>query len=304
MVVQVIVDSVEKHSNRLSHVDLYCLGPPCQSWSTAGTKAGAHDKRGKLLFNCGNYVSDKRPKTVILENVPGLPRNFRKQFDKLVRVFEDSGYVVYWKVLNAYDHNLPQNRPRMYLVAFSTEVQHYLKQRPFLFPRELEHHMPLSAVLEPEGRKTDGKPESELNVSQRDRIKHNLEQAATCYGINTDREIIVSDVDASEAYATWKAGIFPCITSSRAKTGGYHLSSHKRKTCTEELMRAQGMSPRRLADWPKFMGVAQFRAAVGNAMAVTVLERLIAPVLYSAGLIDKPLVDRHTDASWRPGFLS
>lgn len=296
------MDDVRKRTDELDRVDLYCLGPPCQSWSTCGRKAGVHDPRGKLLFNCRSYVSKKQPKTIILENVPGLVTTFRKHFDKLIQVFEKAGYVVYWKILNAHDNNLPQNRSRLYLVAFSAEVKHHLTQRPFFFPEVLNHRLPLSAVLEPKDKKTDGKPESAFKKSQRARIKRNMRKAIG-RGVDPDREIVVSDIDSSEAFASCQVGRFPCVTASRAKMGGFHLSSHKRKTCTEELMRAQGMSPRRLVDWSKFLRVTELRHAVGNAMAVPVLERLIARVLYSAGLVNSPLKDTYMDPNFKPAFI-
>ena len=69
----VIMDDATKPVDELPKVDLYMLGPPCQSWSTAGKRGGVHDKkgRGKLLFNCKTYVREKTPKIVVVENVPG-----------------------------------------------------------------------------------------------------------------------------------------------------------------------------------------------------------------------------------------
>lgn len=295
------MDNVRRRGGELSRVDLYCLGPPCQSWSTCGRKAGASDPRGKLLFNFRRYVSKKQPKTIILENVPGL-LHFPKHFDKLINQFKKAGYTVYWKILNALDNNVPQNRSRLYLVAFSAEVKHFLKQRTFEFPKALEHRMPLSSILEPKDAQTDGQPESAFSQKQRARLKRNMRKLIG-QGVNPDREIVVSDVDSSDSFATFHVGRLPCITASRAKMGGFHLSSHQRRTCTQELMRGQGMSPRRLADWSMFMSASQLREAVGNAMAVPVLERLIARVLYSAGLVDLPMEDKHEDPNFKPAFI-
>ena len=141
-----------------------------------------------------------------------------------------------------------------------------------------------------------------------ERGKRAVEAALECaegeYGINIKKVPIVTDVDASQKFASWTAGYLPCITATRCKSGGFHVSSCGRKTALTELMRCQGMNPAgQLKDWSRYMTAAQLGHAVGNAMSVTVLERIFQRALFSAGFLDKELKDKHMSETYKPAFL-
>jgi DNA (cytosine-5)-methyltransferase 1 len=104
-------------------VDIFVGGVPCQPWSVAGCLKGFEDPRGKLWFDVIRLVNNNRPKGFIFENVSGLasPKN-RENLDLILQEFKQIGYFVQWKILNAYDFGLPQNRDRVFIVGIRNDL--------------------------------------------------------------------------------------------------------------------------------------------------------------------------------------
>ena len=96
------------------------------------------------------------------------------------------------------------------------------------------------------------------------------------------------DLAASARFENIGIGISPCITATRAKQGGYFIVNQKRMTSTHEIGRLQGF-PTWAVD--KMLSTishpGDIRFAIGNAMGVNVLVRLLPRVLYSAGLLQE-----------------
>ena len=115
--------------------DVITGGVPCQSWSVAGQKKGFDDERGQLWFDVINLVDSCKPKIFIFENVKGLsdPKH-KESLSLIINSFRKSGYVVYTKVLNAYDFGLPQNRDRLFIVGLRKDIDKY---QDFVFPKPL-----------------------------------------------------------------------------------------------------------------------------------------------------------------------
>lgn len=98
-------------------------GPPCQSWSVAGSGRGLIDKRGLLFFDFINIVEQSQPLFFVAENVEGLLLEKNKGAFSLIKThFENAGYNVYCKVLNAVDYGVPQNRKRVFFVGYRYDV--------------------------------------------------------------------------------------------------------------------------------------------------------------------------------------
>lgn len=99
--------------------DLLLAGFPCQPFSHAGLKKGFDDTRGTLFFNIAQIIETHRPKAVFLENVKGLVGHDKgRTFATIKKVLEeDLGYHVYYKVHNAKDFGVPQNRQRIFIIA-------------------------------------------------------------------------------------------------------------------------------------------------------------------------------------------
>ena len=98
--------------------DILLAGFPCQPFSTAGKREGFLDTRGTLFFEIERILQDKSPFGFLLENVEGLVKHDRgRTLNAIVTNLKNLGYRVSWKVLNAVDFGIPQNRKRIYLVG-------------------------------------------------------------------------------------------------------------------------------------------------------------------------------------------
>lgn len=98
-------------------------GPPCQSWSLAGSMRGIEDKRGQLVYDYVRILEGKRPKFFLFENVPGILSNKHiEEFKKLIQVFQDIGYDVQYKLLNSADYGIPQIRKRVFIVGIRKDL--------------------------------------------------------------------------------------------------------------------------------------------------------------------------------------
>lgn len=123
-------------SVNIPFVDGIIGGPPCQSWSEAGAGRGINDKRGQLFFEYIRILKDKQPLFFLAENVSGilLPRH-REAFKEILKRFEEVGYNVSFKLLNAHNYGVPQDRNRVIIVGY-----HKKKLGTFFeFPKPLEH---------------------------------------------------------------------------------------------------------------------------------------------------------------------
>lgn len=113
--------------------DILTAGFPCQPFSNAGNRRGVFDERGELYLECLRIIECKRPKVVLFENVKGLLSSKHQSGKKLIDVIkedlENIGYRVNYKVVNASDYGVPQNRERMILVGFRNDLN-----KEFVFP--------------------------------------------------------------------------------------------------------------------------------------------------------------------------
>lgn len=99
-------------------VDLLAGGVPCPPFSVAGKQLGKADERD-LFPEAIRLVGECEPRAVLLENVRGLgDPKFESYRETIVGALDDLGYEARWKLVHASDHNVPQLRPRMLLVAF------------------------------------------------------------------------------------------------------------------------------------------------------------------------------------------
>jgi len=104
--------------------DLLLAGFPCQPFSHAGKRKGFEDTRGTLFFSIANVISVKKPKVVLLENVRGLLNHDSGNTFTVIRAtLEELNYVVHYRVLNARDFGLPQNRNRLFIVAIRRDLK-------------------------------------------------------------------------------------------------------------------------------------------------------------------------------------
>lgn len=116
-------------SSEIPDFDILLAGFPCQAFSAAGKRRGFMDTRGTLFFEVERILKAKQPKGFILENVEGLVNHDKvNPKDKIGRTLstilshlDALGYKINWKILNAKDFGVPQERKRIYIVGTKTE---------------------------------------------------------------------------------------------------------------------------------------------------------------------------------------
>ena len=108
------------------YVDIFLAGFPCQPFSVQGLGKGVDDKKngGGIVYQLLRYIKKRRPKMLLLENVPGLLTKHADvllQVMQILRGWKDANglplYTVLWAMLNSRDHGLPQNRQRIFIIG-------------------------------------------------------------------------------------------------------------------------------------------------------------------------------------------
>lgn len=104
-------------------VDYMHFSPPCTSYSTAGKQLGIEDLRGQLVYETIRIIKGKKPKAFTIENVRGLSTGKNKKvLEIIIKELEENDYKVNWKVLNAYDYDVVQNRERLLIVGVRNDI--------------------------------------------------------------------------------------------------------------------------------------------------------------------------------------
>lgn len=140
-------------------LDIYMTSPPCQAFSLAGKRKGEDDDRGVLFYNSHEFIQKNKPRYFIFENVKGLlSDDGGKTFERwcqylggksingnynLFPLKEAAPYHIYYKVLNAKNYGVPQNRERIFIIGIRDE-----EDNTFRFPKEERLTKRLKDVLE------------------------------------------------------------------------------------------------------------------------------------------------------------
>jgi len=130
---------VDIPSSEVPECDGIIGGPPCQSWSEAGSLRGIDDDRGKLFFDFIRILKDKQPKFFLAENVSGMlaPRHNRA-LNNIKKLFEDSGYNLSFTKLNSSDYGVPQDRLRVFFIGIRKDFNF-----SYSFPKPLSKKVTL-----------------------------------------------------------------------------------------------------------------------------------------------------------------
>jgi len=196
-------------------LDIYMTSPPCQAFSLAGKRLGKNDKRGILFFNSLEFIEKNKPRFFIFENVKGLLSDDNgKTFSEWVNFLGGKSvngapvlfpyadaveYHLYWKVLNAKHHGVPQNRERVFLIGIRDD-----KDNNFSFPAEEHLTKRLKDVLESE-------VDEKYFLSEKG-IEHILAKEGVYTGINEDPTRCLTT-----RYSASLAGTFIKIKSATSK---------------------------------------------------------------------------------------
>jgi len=106
-----------------SEIDGIIGGPPCQSWSEAGSLKGIEDERGQLFYDYIRILKSKQPKFFLAENVSGMLADRHSEAVKnILKTFEECGYDVTLTLVNAKDYGVAQERKRVFYIGFRKDL--------------------------------------------------------------------------------------------------------------------------------------------------------------------------------------
>lgn len=139
-------DVVKIEIDKIPDFDLMSWGFPCQDISIAGRMEGIKEgTRSGLYYEGYKILKAKMPKISIIENVKNLTsQRFRSQFDSILSEISELGYNNYWKILNAKDYGVPQNRERVFIVSIRKDID----KGNFIFPSPVTLNLKLKDILE------------------------------------------------------------------------------------------------------------------------------------------------------------
>ena len=132
-------------------IDLITYGFPCQDISLAGKQKGMFNDDGTqtrsgLFFEALRIIEATKPKIAIAENVKNLTgKKFKEQFELVLKSLEEAGYSNYWKVLNAKDYGIPQNRERVFIISIRKDID-----KGYEFPNPFPLQLRLKDMLDAE----------------------------------------------------------------------------------------------------------------------------------------------------------
>lgn len=253
-------------TNEIPDFDVMLAGFPCQAFSIAGLRKGFDDEKGRgtLFFELVRIFKEKKPSIIFLENVKNLVghdngNTFRVILDEL----QKEGYHAKYAVLNAMTYgNVPQNRERIYIVAFKDEE----KYRNFEFPLPIELTTKLSDIIDFEN-KVD-----EKYYYTKGKYKGDI------------YEQLVAAMDDMDTVYQWrrkyvrknKSGVVPTLTANQGE-GGHNVCLVKtntgiRKMTPHECFNTQGF-PKDFT-LPEKMSDARLYKQAGNSVCVSVIKRI------------------------------
>jgi len=118
-------------------------GPPCQSWSEAGTLKGIDDQRGQLFFEFIRILKAKKPSFFLAENVSGmLASRHSEALKNIKKLFSDCGYDLSFEMLNASAYGVPQDRKRVFFIGYRKDLR-----KKFSFPDQIKEKRTLKDAI-------------------------------------------------------------------------------------------------------------------------------------------------------------
>lgn len=247
--------------------DVLCAGFPCQAFSIAGNRKGFADTRGTLFFDVEKIIEKHRPKVVFLENVKNLVSHDKgNTFKTIIEILEQKlGYKTYSSVLNSMTHaNIPQNRERIFIIAFDpNQVKNHSK---FKFPEKIELTKSIHDILE------KGKQEEKYYYQKDHKYYPELEKTMTSKDtVYQWRRVYVREN---------KSNVCPTLTANMG-TGGHNVPLIKdnygiRKLTPRECFSFQGYPQNYIL--PNLANSKLYMQS-GNSVTTTLIERIANEIM-------------------------
>lgn len=251
-------------NSEIPNFDIMIAGFPCQAFSIAGYRQGFDDEkgRGNLFFELERIFKEKQPKIIFLENVKNLVSHDKgRTFAKIMKSLEDENYYVKYNVLNTMNYgNTPQNRERIYIVAFKDKE----KFKNFEFPKPLELTTGLSDILNFSSLEESKYYYNSENFAQYDLLKEGVKSKDTIY--QWRRQYVREN----------KSNVCPTLTANMG-TGGHNVpliltDNGIRKLTPRECFNLQGFPEEFIL--PEKISNTQLYKQAGNSVSVSVIKRI------------------------------
>ena len=262
-------DITKINEKDIPHHDILCGGFPCQAFSVSGKQKGFDDSRGTLFFDIARIVKYHKPKLLFLENV----RNFEKHdngntLKVVIKTLDNLGYNVKYKVLNASNFGLPQNRQRIYLVCFRKDI--IIDE--FIFPTPTNERVSLKDILEkkPEAKIID---RPDIIIKKQFELKKNIFNEFEVPNKPIQIGIVNKGGQGEHIYDPNGHAITLSAHGGGvgSKTGLYKVGKTIRKLSTRECARIQGFGD----DFKIVSSQSQAYKQFGNSVAINVLKNIL-----------------------------
>ena len=144
---KIVEKGIKNYLKDNEEIDLVSGGYPCQSFSYAGNRLGLEDTRGTLFYDYAEVLKEIQPKMFFAENVKGLTTHDKgRTLQVMLNVFEEVGYKVYYKVLNALDYGVAQKRQRIVIIGVRKDIYEKIGE-DYKFPEPYEKQLTLKDIL-------------------------------------------------------------------------------------------------------------------------------------------------------------
>ena len=265
-ITQINEETIPKH-------DILCGGFPCQAFSISGKQKGFEDIRGTLFFDIARIVKFHQPKVLFLENVKNLEKHDTGRTLKvIIRTLEELDYSVYTKVLNASNFGLPQNRERIYIIAFNNSID----SSKFQFPAPSNQSVCLEHILEPNPSDAKVINRNDIEIYKDYDCPTNLFEEMQLLNKPIQIGIVNKGGQGERIYHP----LGHAITLSAygggvgAKTGLYLVNKQIRKLSPRECARVQGFPDSFIIHSSQTQAYKQF----GNSVSINVLQNILMQI--------------------------
>lgn len=255
-------DIRDVETDDIPDIDVVLSGFPCQAFSVAGYRKGFEDKQnGDLFFETLRVVVAKQPRIVFLENVKNLVGHDKgKTFRIICDALKENGYYIKYQVLNAKEFgNIPQNRERIYVIAF----KYFEDYVYFNFPLPVELTTTLSDVIDFNEKVDDKFYYTRNSFKHYDELEKEMTDSDSVY--QWRRKYIRKN----------KSGVVPTLTANMG-TGGHNVpliiaKDGFRKLTPRETFNVQGFPSN--FKLPEQANGHLYKQA-GNSVVIPVIERI------------------------------
>ncbi len=251
-------DLKDLQTSEVEKVDILTAGFPCQAFSIAGHQKGFRDDRGNVFFEILRFVDDLNPKVIFLENVKNLVGHDKgKTFKRITYELEERGYTLKYEVLNSCEYgNVPQNRERIYILAFKDKKI----AEKFNFPKPKKLNKKVTDFIDSETEEKYYYTNSRYYKQLKDEMKHK----DTLYQW---RRVYVREN---------KSKLCPTLTANMG-TGGHNVplvidDKDIRKLTPRECARFQGYPE--TFSFPEKLANSSLYKQIGNSVTVPVIEAI------------------------------